>query len=178
MPELFKLLLPVLVIIGLVTLLIPLFSSGGKGKSPVVHYRKIDRLFTKAERSFLGVLNQVVGRQFQIMGKVRLSDVIRPAGTKDRSGWQRAFNRITSKHLDFVACDPSDLSIKFAVELDDSSHHRGDRTARDQFLNEAMKSASVPLYRFSAKRNYSIAEIRSVLGISAPDKMPEVIRPF
>ena len=169
MPELFKLILPVLVIIGVLALLIPLFSSGKKGKSPVVHYKKIDRLFTKAERSFFGVLNQAAGKQFQIMGKVRLSDVIKPAGTNDRSGWQQAFNRITSKHLDFVACDPADLSIKFAIELDDSSHHRGDRTARDQFLNEAMESAGVPLYRFSAKRTYSIAEIRSVLGISVPD---------
>lgn len=175
MPELFKLLLPVLVIIGMVALLIPLFSLGGKGRTPVVNYKKVDRLFTKAERSFLGVLNQAVGTQFQVMGKVRLSDVIKPAATNDRSRWQQAFNRITSKHLDFVACDPFDLSIKFAVELDDSSHHRGDRTVRDQFLNEAMKSAGVPLYRFSARRTYSIVEIRSVLGISAVDKLSEVV---
>ncbi len=150
-----------------------LFSSGGKGKSSAVHYKKIDRLFTKAERSFLGVRNQAVGNQFQIMGKVRLSDVIKPAGTKDRSGWRSAFNRITSKHLDFVMCDPADLSIKFAIELDDASHQRSDRKARDQFLNEAMVSAGVPLYRFSAKRAYSIAEIRSVLDLSAPDQMAE-----
>ena len=175
MPELFKLLLPVLIITGVMALLKSLFTSGAKGKSPAVHYTRIERLFTKAERSFLGVLNQAVGSQFQIMGKVRLSDVIKPARTNDRSGWQRAFNRITSKHLDFVACDPSDLSIMFAIELDDSSHHRGDRTARDHFLNEAMKSAGVPLYRFSAKRTYSLAEIRSVLGISTPDQIPEVV---
>lgn len=173
MPELFKLALPVLILFGVVVLLIPLFSSGGKKKAPVVRYQKIDRLFTKAERSFLGVLNQAVGNQFQIMGKVRLSDVIKPAGTNDRSGWQRAFNRITSKHLDFVACDPSDLSIKFAIELDDSSHQRGDRTARDQFLNEAMKSAGVPLYRFSAKRTYSIADIRTTLGIHTTEKLSD-----
>ena len=175
MTELIKLLLPFLIIIGLAALLIPLFSAGGKGWSPAVKYKKIDRLFTKAERSFLGVLNQAVGNEFVIMGKVRLSDVIKPTGTGDRSGWQRAFNRITSKHLDFVACDPSDLSIRFAIELDDSSHHRGDRTARDQFLNDAMQSAGVPLHRFSAKRTYSLPEIRTALGISVPEELPEVI---
>ena len=171
MTELLKLLLPVLIVIVVVAILLPLLKSGGKASA--INYKRIDRLFSKAERSFYGVLAQAVGSQFNIMGKVRLSDVIRPGGNNGRSGWQSAFNRITSKHLDFVACDPSDFSIRFAVELDDSSHHRGDRTARDKFLNEAMKSAGVPLFRFSAKRAYSIADIRSELGIDISERVPE-----
>ncbi len=172
MSELFKLLLPFLVIIGALAFLLSLLKAGKK--APRVNYTKIDRLFSKAERSFLGVLTQAVGDQFCIMGKVRLSDVIKPAAGQGRSGWQSAFNRITSKHLDFVACAPSDFSIKFAVELDDSSHHRDDRTARDKFLNEAMKSAGVPLYRFSTKRTYSISDILSTIGIDVPEVEREV----
>lgn len=163
MVDLYKNLVPVLIVFGVMTFLLSLLKS--KRKRPSAKYKKTDHLFTKAERSFFGVLQQAVGDRFYLMGKVRLSDVIKPDCGKDRSAWQSAFNRITSKHLDFVACDPADLSIQFAIELDDSSHQRKDRSARDQFLNEAMKSAGVPLYRFSAKRTYSIADIRNVLGI-------------
>ena len=40
---------------------------------------------------------------------------------------QAAFNRISSKVLDFVLCDPNNLAIIAAIELDDSSHKRNDR---------------------------------------------------
>lgn len=165
MPELYKFILPILVFFGVVALLVSVLKSGRKVSG--VNYKKIDRLFTKAERSFFGVLNQAMGDRFCIMGKVRLADVIKPASGQDRSAWQTAFNRIASKHLDFVACDPADLTVKFAIELDDSSHHRGDRTARDKFLNEAMSSAGVPLYRFNAKRTYSVSDIRKTIGLES-----------
>jgi len=164
--ELYKLTLPILVVFGVAALLLYLLKSGRKASGVI--YTKIDRLFTKAERSFFGVLTQAVGNRFCIMGKVRVADVIKPASGQDRSAWQTAFNRIASKHLDFVACDPADLTVKFAIELDDSSHHRRERTARDTFLNDAMKSAGVPLYRFNAKRTYSVSDIRKTLEPENP----------
>ena len=88
MSDLFKLLLPLLVIVGVLAFLLSLFKTGRKVSS--INYKKVDRLFTKAERSFLGVLAQAVGDQYQIMGKVRLSDVIKPGGKNDQSGWQSA----------------------------------------------------------------------------------------
>ena len=81
----------------------------------------------------------------------------------DKKTWGAAFARIRSKHLDFVACDPNDLSIKFAVELDDSSHKRPDRQKRDVFLNQAMEAAQIPLYRFAVKRSYDPQEVRQTI---------------
>ena len=139
----------------------PFSLFAGSDKEPATKsfpYQSKVYLLSKAERSFLGVLEQVVGANYRIMVQVRLADVIEvKSGTKNGQG---ARNRIQSKHLDFVACDPNDLSIKFAVELDDSTHKRADRQERDAFLDQAMKAAGVPLYRFEAKRSYTPQQVR------------------
>tara|TARA_Y100000588_G_scaffold224196_1_gene238162 strand:- start:8 stop:517 length:510 start_codon:yes stop_codon:yes gene_type:complete len=151
------------VLIGLLAILrfFPFSLFAGSDKEPATKsfpYQSKVYLLSKAERSFLGVLEQVVGANYRIMVQVRLADVIEvKGGTKNGQG---ARNRIQSKHLDFVACDPNDLSIKFAVELDDSTHKRADRQERDAFLDQAMKAAGVPLYRFKAKPNYAPQQVR------------------
>lgn len=139
--------------------------------APDYPYQGRATLFTPAERSFLGVLEQAVGGQFRILGKVRLADVICVRPGLAASARQQAFNRIQSKHLDFVACDPMDLSIQFAIELDDKSHKDETRGARDVFLDAAMRAAGVPLVRFPAKRSYSIDEVRqTVQAALAPEE--------
>jgi len=94
---------------------------------------------------------------------VRVADVIRVKPGLSGSARQQAFNRIQSKHLDFVVCDPGDLSVQFVVELDDSSHQQSSRQARDEFLDKALAAAGVPVFHFPVKRTYSVQDIRSVI---------------
>lgn len=129
-------------------------------------YESAGALFTPAERSFLGVLDQVVAGQFRIFGKVRLADVVRVKNTPDRGAWQTAFNKIDRKHVDFVGCDPADLSVKFVVELDDRSHERPDRRDRDAFVDGALKAAGIPVFHIPARRAYTVEEVRSALFVS------------
>lgn len=152
-------LIPLVIFAVLAVIAKALVGKKGKGseESP---YQKEPTLFTPAERSFLGVLEQAIGHEFRIMGKVRLADVLKVKPGLDGKARQTAFNRIQSKHLDFVACDPNDLSIRFAVELDDRSHDRGDRQSRDAFLDKAMEQAGLPIIRFAVKKAYSIQEVR------------------
>lgn len=70
-------------------------------------YIKREVLFTGAERSLLGVLDQAVGADHRIFGKVRVADVVSVRPMKNRSAWQRAFNRINAKHFDFILCTKS-----------------------------------------------------------------------
>lgn len=165
--------LGVLVVLGIVAVVVKILTQKGKG-SPDYPYQKEPTLFTPAERSFLGVLEQVVGSEFRIMGKVRLADVIRVKPGLDGAARQKAFNRIQGKHLDFVACDPNDLSVQFAVELDDRSHERGDRQERDAFLDAAMDKVGIPIIRFAVKKGYSIDEIRQMLAsrLNPPETAP------
>lgn len=123
-------------------------------------YSKRGSLFTSSERSFLSVLNTAVGDKVQIFGKVRVADVVSPNRGMDRGDWQRAFNKISAKHFDFVLCDKQDLSIICVVELNDSSHNRKARKSRDVFLTGVCKSASVPLVWVPVSSEYKVSEVR------------------
>jgi hypothetical protein len=68
-------------------------------------------LFSPAERSFFGVLEQVVGDEFKVFGKVRLGDLIKPAKGLSQSRRASLRNRIQLKHIDFVLCRPDTLEV-------------------------------------------------------------------
>jgi len=126
-------------------------------------YIKIDELFSPAERSFLGVLQQVIGEEGEIFAKVRVADVIKPTKGMSRSLWQTAFNKISAKHFDYVICDKNDLSILCVIELNDSSHNSKKRIARDQFLEGACTAAGLPLIQIKAQASYNIDEMKLIL---------------
>ena len=127
-------------------------------------YEKAPAFFSPAERSFLGVLEQAINGQYRFMGKVRLADVVKVKGGMNESVWQDAFNRIQSKHLDIVACDPATLAVQFVLELDDESHNQSKRKARDQFVDKVLEAAGIPVFHFITKRGYSVQDIRNTLS--------------
>lgn len=120
-------------------------------------------LFTANELGFLRVLESAAPKS-RIFGKVRLADVIGVHKGLPKSEGQRAFNRITSKHLDFVLCDLEDLRVRCVIELDDKSHQRADRRARDAFLEAALQAAQVPLVRVSSRKAYDVTALRALLS--------------
>ena len=127
-------------------------------------YRKSGPLFTPAERSFFGVLKNIVGSEIEIFGKVRVADVINPEKGLSRSVWQVAFNKISRKHFDFLLCRSDDLSVLCAIELNDSSHKSQKRTDRDTFLEAVCSEANLPLIQIPAKAAYHIEEISKVIA--------------
>ncbi|MGZ5175942.1 MAG: DUF2726 domain-containing protein [Burkholderiales bacterium] len=124
-------------------------------------YRIREHLFSPAERSFLGVLDQAVGDQYRIFGKVRVADVVEAKSSLSRTDWQRAFNRVNAKHFDFVFCEKEDLRVICVIELDDKSHERRDSRDRDALLESVCKNISLPLVRFPAKHAYSVSDVRT-----------------
>ncbi|MBN2311004.1 MAG: DUF2726 domain-containing protein [Candidatus Hydrogenedentes bacterium] len=154
-------LIPVLLLIAAAALVLQLLKS--RGGRPPCPYESRAELFTPAERAFLRVLEQATSGRSRILGKVRLADLLRVQPGLDQKAHQRAFNRIQSKHVDFVACDPADLRVQFVVELDDRSHDRPERRARDAFVDRAFAAAGIPIFHFSAKGRYAADEICGVL---------------
>lgn len=152
-----------LILLGFVVFVVKAVLPGIGKTMGAFPYQKEPVLFTPAERAFIGVLESALGDQLRVFGKVRLADVIKVKPGLSASGRQQAFNRIQSKHLDFVVCDCSDLSVQFVVELDDSSHQQSRRRARDEFLDKALSAAGVPIYHFPVKRTYSAPDIRGVI---------------
>jgi hypothetical protein len=128
-----------------------------------LHYRRRPALFTPAERSFAGVLDQVLDTRYRVYGKVRVADLIEPLPTKDRRIWQKAFNRISAKHFDFVICNSSDLVPVVVIELDDSSHQKAKRQQRDEMLQQICGQVQLPLIRVPAQKGYKLAEVEAYL---------------
>jgi hypothetical protein len=153
----------VIVLIILVAAVL-LLKARSKHETVEYPYQKADSLFSPAERSFLGVLERAVGDKCRVLGKVRLPDIISPSKGLARSDWQKAFNRIGSKHVDFALGKKDDLSLICAIELDDSSHKKSDRKIRDDFLEKALNASSVPFIRFTARASYNVQEVRSKIA--------------
>ncbi|CAH2031685.1 DUF2726 domain-containing protein [Trichlorobacter ammonificans] len=127
-------------------------------------------LFTAAERSFLGVLEQALdGSPYRAFGKVNLADMVRPAPGLSPRERAIAKNRIDRKHVDFVICTRADLAIVGVVELDDRSHEREDRIARDALVDRVLAQAGIPVLHVPAKLRYALQELREHLTELLPD---------
>lgn len=53
-------------------------NNAGGGGSVGLAYAPAKTLFTPAERSFLGVLDEAVGNDYRVFGKVRVADYKKP----------------------------------------------------------------------------------------------------
>jgi hypothetical protein len=133
--------------------------------APASVYQKNQFILSPAEQKFHQALSHGLSNQFMILMKVRVADVLQPETGITKNEWTSAFNRIKSKHFDFLLCSHNTCEIIAAIELDDRSHQRPDRRKRDKFLNLACESADFALIRVSSRQIYSPQEIKSaVLG--------------
>ncbi len=131
----------------------------GRNRLP---YEKRASLLTNSELAFYRALQESVdGQKWAVHAMVRLADLIqvRPK-TPSFQSWQ---NRIHAKHVDFLICDRGTLEAKLAVELDDATHQRPDRQARDAFVNQALADAGVPLLRIDVGPSYDTQALRRVI---------------
>jgi hypothetical protein len=145
-------------------------KRAGSGFKIGLPYVPAKALFSPAERSFLAVLDQVVGPEHRVFGKVRVADLASVRPGLAPSARQGALNRVAAKHVDFVVCRASDLIVVCAVELNDSSHASKRAQARDELLGNVCKAIGLPLFQVPAKRAYSVSELQaqfaSVIGVA------------
>src|SRR5436309_1688157 len=132
-------------------------TLAGPGALP---YFSREHLLSQAELTFYHALRRAVPQHLMICPKVRLADVIHCSG----EAWKQGFGgRISQKHLDFVIADAASTAILLAIELDDRSHKRADRVARDEFLDRAMSAATVPLLRIVAAPTYDARALGTII---------------
>lgn len=158
MSTLFLLILVALVVFSVLAALKRKQDSLGSIGFP---YQPAKTLFSAAERSFLGVLDQAVGSEHRVFGKVRVADVALVKPGLGNSARQGALNRIAAKHFDFVVCRTSDLTVICAVELNDKSHASQRAQSRDDLLLKVCQAIDLPLLMIPAKQAYSVQEVRS-----------------
>lgn len=154
-----------LLVIAIVVIVVLAVVAAGKGKagkgSIGFPYQRGKPLFSAAERSFLGALDQAVGQEHRVLGKVRIADVAAVTPGLGASAWRSAFNRIACKHFDFVVCRADDLSVLCVVELDDKSHRSQRARARDKFVAGVCEAIELPLLQIPAQRAYTLTDLRA-----------------
>jgi hypothetical protein len=120
------------------------------------------RLLTERERELYERLvralpDHIVLTQVQLLQLVKFKRGRRPYAI---------FNRVSQLSLDFVILR-ADTSVIAAIELDEASHDRAERCRADGNKTHALKSAGIPLIRWSAKALPDAAAIQAALA-SAP----------
>lgn len=114
-------------------------ESGAKITFP---YGKRDDFLSRAELTFFTVLKRELHAEWYLVAKVNLADLF---FVRQPHRNQAARNRIDRKHVDFVICEVRTMRPLLAIELDDASHERADRIARDQFVDQVFEAAGLPL---------------------------------
>lgn len=175
-----------IVILALAVVLI--FGARGSSRrrqSIDLPYQKRRYFFTRAEQRFferLGKSVHLVGREYTIFAKVRMSDLlIMTKGTTGRSYWA-ALSRINQKHADFVivrpTADSEGLEPILVIELDDASHELEDRQQRDTLIDAIYARAGLPILHIPARPNYDVdllaRQIRSALGLPEPESTSRI----
>lgn len=118
-------------------------------------YKKKSYFFSVAELRFYETLRGIIGDNYFIYPKVRMCDIIEATG-KDKFF---NFNRIKSKHVDFLICTKSPIISNIVIELDDKSHDAPKRQARDSFVDEIFANAGIPIVHVKAQSFYNKEEV-------------------
>ena len=112
-------------------------------------------LLSEWERVTLRALRAELPAGFHACPQVRLVDMLSIQGS-DRSEGRVTFNRLASKSVDFAVVDGSGR-VAVVVELDDRTHGREDRIARDKTVSEALGQAGIPLARFKPGQRVDVS---------------------
>jgi hypothetical protein len=131
-------------------------------EGPKYPYVLHESFLSPAEHNFFSVLRTTVSDQALINIKVGLGDLF-DAKSKDPSEFRIYRNKIDRKHVDFLLCDPKTVCPLLGIELDDKSHQRSDRQARDEFVEHVFQAANLPLVRIPVKTAYSVTELSKQL---------------
>jgi len=149
---------------------------GIKPKDEIVEpspYRLRDDFLSDAEHSFYQVIRLMMGDYFVICPKVNLADLVYVINLRENFSSR---NRIDRKHIDFLICERKTIKPKFAIELDDSSHKRKDRSERDTFVDEVFAQAGLPLVRIKASLAYNQQELGAIFKSALTQNAPKAIQ--
>ena len=146
-------------ILGLIVA-VTLVASHFMDNSNPYPFKKKQQLLTSVERGFLALLEKSVGDQFKIINRVRLNDIIELKDTVSGKARRSALLKTSSKYIDYVLCDPTNMRIIAAVDL---VHHAkgGHKSKQDWFINGALEAAGIPHIRIKVKAGYQVDEIRN-----------------
>jgi hypothetical protein len=152
------------IIIGVVALDVTMLNNNKQEEAPNTPYARSAHLFNSTERSFLQILDRVVGDNARIFGKVRVADVVMPGDGMTGSNWKEAYHKASSHRFDFLLCNRNDLSVICAIALDNGTPHLLGTSNQTAFLRQVCHAAGVPLIHVPVTIASAIDEVRKLLA--------------
>jgi len=151
------------VILGILLFVAALFIKSAKTDDveEILPYRLKKYFFSKSEQQFFRILEeQINSKQYSVFAKVRLGDFVEVDAPKGErmSNW----NRIKSKHVDFLIYNIQTDSIAAAIELDGKSHEGNGMQKSDDFKDKLYPVIGVTLTRIKVGSDFS-QEINNLL---------------
>lgn len=124
-------------------------------------YELKESLLTKRELKFFNVLREVIKNyDFQVAIKPRMADFIHINSKKiKKNSYMTYFNKIKSKHIDFLICESTTLKPILGIELDDESHKKKERIERDNFVDSVYKKSGLKIIHIYEYDYSSLREI-------------------
>lgn len=122
-------------------------------------FKRRPAVFSPSERSFMEVLELATGKDFRVLGKVRVSELLALQDGLSYGARTAAQTTLDRMHFDFVLCKPGNLTALCAIVLNNRTQKRKDGEGRERFLADACHSAGLPLIQFDVRYAYSPAEV-------------------
>lgn len=114
-------------------------------------YRRRKMVMTKAEAQCFRILLEITNGKYYVFPQLHLPSILDHRVNNQK--WGGAFHHISQKSVDFVLCDIDALQPRLAIELDDWSHERPTRQARDKEVERILEEAGMPLLRITDVEN-------------------------
>lgn len=120
------------------------------------------KISTEAEKRFQHFLlrifknHQDTLRQYDLLPQQRLANLIQ---ILEHEYTPEAFRKISSKCVDFVFEDKNTGDVKLVIELDDKTHELEHRQRRDEFVDNALSIARIPILHVKVQARYDEDEV-------------------
>lgn len=124
------------------------------------YYTATDTLFdSKAENTFYRALQKIVGDKLVLLTQVGMEAVINVKRSAPKNIHFGLRNRIKSRRIDFLLCDPGTLKPRLAIELDGKGHNSEKQRKQDAIRDKTFAAAGVPLLRVKVAKKYDLQEV-------------------
>ncbi len=132
--------------------LVILLRAPQKAPTAQNRYRKKRTYISRAEWEFLQTLRSILGTDYEVCVQAPLVAVI----DKENAGYRNELFRV----VDYLVVDPVSYAPLLFIELNDASHNRPERAARDEKVLSICADANMPIVSFTMQEAGDVSNVR------------------
>ena len=124
-------------------------------------YGRSDSIMSEGERAVYPLLQWAVGKELQVFPKVNLGAIIEIPQNIDRRFVH--VRQVGSHQVDFALCVIGRASVVVVIQVGTLDDEDSPRYEADQFINEALTAARVPVLWLHPKKCYMAHDLKQLI---------------